>query len=323
MKKRMTIWFVILVISLLFYLGCSKNGDSANKILVVHSYNLDYEWTKKINDGIDENLEGKDYIVETYFMDTKRHTSEEFKINSGKKALQKVKSFKPDVIIASDDNAQEYFGKIVVEKFDIPLVFCGVNSDIQKYNYGNKNVTGILERPKINKTLNILEEALGSIDTYTIINDNSPTAVGFIDNFILLEKYDKVKNTVLTNDFMEWKSAVNNLDTDALIIFTYHTIEGVKAAEVMKWTRENVNIPSVGFLDFSVSDGLLMGVVESGYEHGKIAANMAGKILDNTAANKIKIVTASQGKVLVNKTTAEKLGLDLSQFAKWTDEIIE
>lgn len=66
-----------------------------------------------------------------------------------------------------------------------------------------------------------------------------------------------------------------------------------------------------------------MGNVESGYEHGQLAAEMAVKIINGKKANDIKIVTASEGTVLVNQKTAENLGLDRKSYKKFADKIVE
>ena len=60
-------------------------------------------------------------------MDTKRHGTEEFKRQAGVKVKGIIESWKPDVVIGSDDNYVKY---VIVPYFrdaKLSFVFCGVN----------------------------------------------------------------------------------------------------------------------------------------------------------------------------------------------------
>ncbi len=56
-----------------------------------------------------------------------------------------INEFKPDVVIASDDNASKFLIKPYYKNADLPFVFCGVNWDAKVYDYPYKNVTGMIE----------------------------------------------------------------------------------------------------------------------------------------------------------------------------------
>ena len=115
------------------------------KVLVVHSYHEGFDWVEQANEGIIKALPAEHYQTKTIYMDTKRHPSESSKVQAGLKAFEAVKNFKPDIIIAADDNAQQYFAMTQSKAADSPpIVFCGVNAAASKYGYPNKNVTGIL-----------------------------------------------------------------------------------------------------------------------------------------------------------------------------------
>ena len=308
--------------------GNTGGGKPGNvKVLVVHSYSYEYPWTKSIDDGIMYVLRDKGYTVEKFFMDTKQNTEEAFKIKSGKKALDIIDSFKPEVVIASDDNAQEYMGKFLVNRKDVSLVFCGVNMDMKIFNYPAVNVTGILERPFVRSTLDLLQKVTHGIKTVTIFTDKSPTSRGFINYITSLDLEVKIDEIIESDEFDEWRQKFKTIKGDAVVTYLYHTIhhngKSVSPQNVMQWTAEHMDRPSVGFFYFAVEDGVFLGHVESGFEHGELAARSAVEIINGKKAIEIPVITASKGLIMVNDKTARKLGIDWSPIKNVVDRVIE
>lgn len=325
MKKIISgsLGLLFILFFLVSFTACEKKKtDAKKKVLIVHSYHLEYAWVKAIQDGIVENLDKEKLEIQTIYMDTKRNPSEDFKKEAGKKALERVKSFKPDVIITSDDNAQKYFGMQVASEKLAPLVFCGVNASAEAYAYPGKEVSGILERPHLKQTMEMLE-SLSDVKSYMVLTDDSPTSEGFID---YINSHADIKaqisTMVTTNDFEEWKKACTSLKEDALISYMYHTLNK-EPKEVMQWTTANLKKPSLGFFNFAIEDGVLFGKTESGYEHGQMAAELAQDILSGKKASALPITTAEKGLILVNKKTAEAIGMDVKPLEPIADRIIQ
>lgn len=325
MKKYI---MIILAFAVLVYCG----GDSGRpvrdvKILVVHSYHIDYEWTKSIHDGINHVLKGKGYSVRFFFMDTKRNTDETYKITSGQKALKLVDDLKPRVVITTDDNAQQYMGKYLVNRENVSLVFCGVNMDMKTYNYPAANVTGVLERPSVRSTLNLLQKVVPDVRSVTVFTDKSPTSKGFIEYITNLDLEVTIDAVMETDDFDQWKRTFETIKSDAVVTYMYHTVryrgKPVLPREVMAWTRDRSDRPTVGFFYFAVEDGVLLGQVESGFEHGELAAKRAVEIVNGKKAGEIPVITATKGLVMVNDKTARKLGIDWSPIKNVTDRVVE
>ncbi len=60
-------------------------------------------------------------------MDTKRNTSEKFKKNAAIRAKTAIENFKPDLIIATDDNASKYLITPYFVDSKTPVVFARLN----------------------------------------------------------------------------------------------------------------------------------------------------------------------------------------------------
>ena len=285
------------------------------KVLLVHSYHAEYPWVATISEGVGSIFSGTGVELETFYMDTKRRTDEAWKVRAGEQARQKVEDWRPDVVIAVDDNAQQYFAMHYVGKA-VPFVFCGVDADPAKYGYPASNITGIIERPHFRETLR-LAGTLRPIRRIAVLSNNDETSVAAF-GFMKEDRLDvEVVEWNLVNDFEEWKQAVTryNGTVDAIVCRSYQNVKDratgkrVEPAEVGRWTAENATVPTMAFHDFEIEDGLLVGVVKSGVEYGQKAAGYALAILQGTPVENLPITRAATGSKMINGVTARRLGI--------------
>ncbi len=136
--------FIAILVATIIYHNAHKP-----RLLILHSYDEGYPWVRDINAGLKRVLNSKEnrYFVRWYYLDTKRHPEAGYKKNAGLVARRMIDDWRPDVIIAMDDDAQEYVAKYYRNKPGISVVFGGVNEEPETYDYQKAvNVTGILER---------------------------------------------------------------------------------------------------------------------------------------------------------------------------------
>lgn len=289
------------------------------KVLLVQSYHAEYPWVVAINRGVTARLNAAGIPFDIFYMDTKRKTDEPWKKAAGQLAQKKVAEYQPGVIIAADDNAQQYFGRTLVDG-PMPLVFCGVNHDPTRYGYPARNVTGIIERPNLKQTLGLLAR-FRTIKSFALISDDDPTSVGTL-NHLKQGNYDAtLVETRNIGTFDDWKRAIDEFNgkVDALGIFNYHTLkragetQSMNPKEVMAWTSEHLTIPSMGFQDFTIQDGALLGTAESGDEQGEKAADYAIRLMQGTGASALPVIQGEQGVMMLNRSTAERLKIQLDE----------
>jgi ABC-type uncharacterized transport system substrate-binding protein len=80
---------------------------------------------------------------------------------------------------------------------------------------------------------------------------------------------------------------------------------------VLAWTTQAVRVPTLGFFDFGIEGGLLIGQTESGFEHGECVANFALKILRGTPPSSIPVRKANVGILLINRDAASRLQIQI------------
>ncbi len=274
------------------------------RVLVLQSYDTDFSWVTDINKAIERVLEKKPYSVRYHYMDTKRHPDQAFKEKAGLTARNMIKSWKPNVIIAVDDNAQEFVGKYFNNDPSIDIVFTGMNATPDKYGYDKaSNVTGVLERIPYGALKEVFLQVMTSDKKRILhISDSSETSQ-YIHNELVSFPWEPLKlvDSIQCDTFDDWKKALltRQGDADFLLVTHYHTIKKSKddssimpPKEVMEWTMKNTKLPAIGCWGFNVEDGGMMAVAVSPFEQGELAAQMAVDIIDHKKPpSEIPVVT--------------------------------
>ena len=299
-SKLMTVLFLLALTIFLIVQNISKP-----RILILHSYYTDFSWVRDINVGVKRVLEKQSYKVRWHYMDTKRHPDKDFKVRAGATVRDMIDSWQPDVILAIDDNAQEYVTKYYLDHPSIDIVFAGVNKTEAHYGFDSaKNVTGMLERINYEAVKDILVRVLPSDKRRIMhISDASPTSEGIHDE---IESFDwsplDFSQSIQTKTFDEWKKAIKDADgkTDFLLLTHYHTIKReadgptMPPKEVMDWTMANSSLPGLSFWGFYVEDGGMMAIALSPYEQGEVAARMVVEIIEEQKSPKAIPVETSR-----------------------------
>jgi ABC-type uncharacterized transport system substrate-binding protein len=336
---------LMLFLSLVMLCGCPRNPQGAGvafsdtvtpcekesykKVFVVHSYLYDHTWVQSITRGIRMELDSQEADVQFIYMDTMNHPDKETMIQKGDEALAVIGQWLPDVVITCDDNAQEYVGKKLAKEGKIPVVFCGVNMNPSQYGYPAANVTGVLERPHFSETVSLLKKLLGKNESPRLLvmldcNENTNYIFDSMKQQVTPQESELLERSA-PRTFEEWKETVQNAQSkvDAIAVYLCYPVpqepNGVHvltSLEVLAWTTQNSRIPIVGFLPSVAKTDCLCGVLESGLEQGKIAGQMARKILQGAKPASLEIQTSQTGQPLLNLDMARKLGIDVS------DEII-
>ena len=133
---------VPLIALIVLFTTCTK---PEKKIMLVFSYNTEYEWVNEETQGVMDVFAGENIVFEIFYMNTKQNTSKQWMEDISAKAIAEIDEFQPDVLIVFDDNACKY----VAEHYngsDLNVVFCGMNEDPADYGFPSENVTGVVER---------------------------------------------------------------------------------------------------------------------------------------------------------------------------------
>lgn len=299
------------------------------RVLLLHSYHEEYIWLQNVNRGILQALEEERYFpekniqVESFYMDTKRKTTPEWKESVAVQAIEKITAWKPHVVIASDDNAQAY----VVKKLAgtaTPFVFLGVNADPMDYGYLQSpespggNVTGCIERERFELSLALLKQLVPGIQRIAVICDDGPTGRPIMQRVqsSAAEAGVSIVAASQIGRFSDWKRFVLDVQdkADALLVIVYHTLRDdsgnhVDPDAVLNWTVTNNRLPDFGFWKWAVEGGLLCSEAISGYQQGHYAGTVAAYVLAGQSPGEFAVQMPRRGEICINKARANMLGV--------------
>lgn len=302
---------------------------SKPNILVLHSYDPDYAWVRDINVGLNRVFERKYlYQVRWYYMDTKRHPSAAFKASAGVAARNVIAATRPDVVIAIDDDAQQYAARHYANDARIKIVFAGVNREAADYGYaGATNVTGVLERIPLAAMREALLSARGFGTSgrparVAFIGDRSETVDGDARQVRRYAWAPLQLGTVLqVGTWTEWQAGVRALSAthDVVLVGGYRGLRRaagtdaapgtasmsasalVPAQEVVAWTEAHSSAPVISFNGFYIEDGGMLAIGSSPYEQGELAGRRALQIvLEHCAPAALPVLATRQFIVTMN-----------------------
>ena len=324
LKNWLVVVFLLLVVLLLFWFKASQP-----RVLVIQSYDTDYMWTRDVDAGLRRVFDGNlHYKVQWYYMNTKRHPDADFKRRAGMLAVREIERFRPDLIVAVDDDAQKYAVKEYAKDPNISIVFAGINGSVAPYGYHlAKNVTGIYERKPLASLRSMLAEMRdkgGNPLGKRIVHLGDKSA-SVMEDSKEIEAADwspfRLAASKHAGTFDEWKRAVAaaSAEGDLILISNYQNVlrqEGLEGfvppAEIIEWTEANSLVPVVGMGGYMVEDGGMLAMGASGFEQGDVIARMTMSILDEGASpGDIPQVMPRQYLVYMRQAVMEKHGLTL------------
>jgi ABC-type uncharacterized transport system substrate-binding protein len=310
------------------------------RILRLDSYHVEFPWSQQIHNGVLAGLKDNGFevdnqkvIFDEFYMDTKRNTSKEYFAEISAKTIEYIRTTKPDVVIASDDNA----ASLVVQPMrqeGIPFVILGLNGTPENYEFDNTaNVTAVLERPHIQEMMDWIEQVFGERTRIAFLAEDSITTERmFGDGSIEQTVKDSANQFVeihITSDYTDWQAYVEaaKANTDILYLGAYASLKqadgaAVEAVNALQWTLDNSEVPVMGFWEEAVHTGTLGGSVISGSTQGYAAGVKAAMILNGTPTSEIPHSIPPRGKLIINEDAMAKWSVQVPVELLEVSEIV-
>lgn len=311
--------YVLILLSGITILSCNpqtKKNESA-RIFYVNSYHAGYGSSDDIMEGITESIADDSVQLETFFLDTKKNSTNTEIRESVKNVLNAIENFKPDVLIVSDDNAVK---NLVVPHFNntnLPVVFCGVNWTAEQYNLGD-NVTGMLEVLPLRELLLEIISNYPASKKLVVLSENSLSEQ---NNKTLLDTlYRNLGLDVeysLADNFNTWKEMFLDANETADLIYmpTNGAVKNWDDEEAKRLVNEKLNIPAVTCDDFMMPF-VVFGLTKVAKEQGEWAAKTALEILNGKKPSDISYTKNCQTNAYLNTELAERINFSLTPEMK-------
>ena len=268
----------------------STASSGANRCLYVSSYHRGYAWSDGVEQGLRKVLTGHCEIRQID-MDTKRNKSAEFKQSAAAAVKREIESWKPDVVIVSDDNAAKYVVKEYYRDADTPFVFSGVNWTVKEYGFPYSNVTGIIEVAPLEAMLSHAVKYSGGAKNAIYLGADTLTEKKNLDRVASASNKLGIElRGILVSDASEWKSQYQAAqEADFIVMGSYSGISGWDKVELAAFAVEHARKLTVTSHDWMMPFSTI-GFTKIPQEHGEWAAHTAIEILKGKSPGEIPIV---------------------------------
>ncbi len=293
----------------------------AQEVLVLHSYHPGYRWTDDIQAGIKTVFDARapQAELDIQYLDTKRYSDEFYYQQLLSTFRHKYRNRKFDLIISSDDNAFNFLLKYRDQLFpDVPVVFCGVNYFDPERISGLTGITGINEEANIRDGILFALRQHPKTEEVLIITDTTTTGAKVRSTLTqLLPTLPASVDYRIEDDrtLEEIIDIASNMKPNSLIYITIFIRDSIGEfyefdqlpAQVLKKT----SLPVYATWDFNLGQGVVGGLLTSGYFQGEAAAKVALRILEGEDADTIPPLLTSPNRYMFDYPVLERLGISL------------
>jgi hypothetical protein len=259
------------------------------RILVLHSFDQNAPSVGTMDEGIRQTLNRnrQPISVRWHYLGMDHLPDEDHRQGAAAQGRRTIEQFDPDLIIAVDDEAQEYVARRYAGRSRPKVVFAAIDRNPKDYGYiGAPNVTGIVEAlplAAIRDTL--LQARQGQAARLAVLSHPGPTGMGRARQ---VEAFNWAPHRIvavhLLPDFAGWQAAITAMagKVDVILLLSYDGLETspavtnpVPRAEVIEWIKTNAMPLPVGTSVSYVQEGGGLSVVPSPLEMGEVAAAYA------------------------------------------------
>jgi diguanylate cyclase (GGDEF)-like protein len=245
-------------------------------ILILHSYSSDYDWTKELNMGIEEELQRKGSTYHTEYLDAKTTFSPIYIKHYQDMLAEKYKNVNFDLIISTDQEAYEFihiFGKKTFG--DFYHAFVGVENINRDYLKKYPNTFGLYGDVEIRKTIN--QALINNKNVKNIISVFSPTIIGgnYSEEIESEQDYffDKKIITLYAENTKEAIDKINEVKESSIVlignVMRNENNNHITLEEAAGIISQNIIHPSYALWSNQIGNGTIGGYVSDPYQQGK------------------------------------------------------
>lgn len=284
MKYLRTSLICIFLMQLSFPVKAEKSDSNGlTDILLINSYHYTFKWTNDITNAVVKELpEADDYRISIEYLDTKRFSFQRQEVLYVEYLKEKYRTLDIKGIICSDNDAFEFVLKQGKEIWgDVPVTFCGVN-ELFKYDINSTNYFGVEEEIAIAQTLELILTLQPDLKELIVVSDSTLNGILFADQFLRAARainfpvdYDLIYATSVEL-LGETLKEVDPEKRAILLLSLYLPRNGAVKDMILEadFLKSCLDVPVYGTWDFLFGGFILGGVINTGEEQGRLAAQL-------------------------------------------------
>ena len=284
----------------------------AARCLYISSYHAGYVWNDDIEEAMEKVLQGQ-CEIKKFYMDGKRNLTPEFAQQKGREAKKLIETWRPDVVIAADDNVSRYLVMPYLKNTGVSVVFCGINWTVAPYGYPYPNTTGMVEIGPVETLAKEVRRAVPNARQGVFLSADEMTQD---KEFALNQKvYAKHGITVThrpVKTMADWeKFFLESQKADFIILGNNAGINDWSHERALALVTQKGKKFTVSYLDWMAPYTMLTMAKIAG-EQGDWAARAALRILKGARPNSIPIAANQRWNVFINSPLLQATGFTLS-----------
>jgi len=260
-----------------------SDSNGLTDILLINSYHYTFKWTNDITNAVVKELpEADDYRISIEYLDTKRFSFQRQEVLYVEYLKEKYRTLDIKGIICSDNDAFEFVLKHGKEIWgDVPVTFCGVN-ELFKYDINSTNYFGVEEEIAIAQTLELILTLQPDLKELIVVSDSTLNGILFADQFLRAARainfpvdYDLIYATSVELLGETLKEA-DPEKRAILLLSLYLPRNGAVKDMILEadFLKSCLDVPVYGTWDFLFGGFILGGVINTGEEQGRLAAQL-------------------------------------------------
>ncbi len=293
------------------------------QVLVLHSYHVGLNWTDDVMAGIRDIFSQQPTPPRIYveYMDSKRNPSPEYLSQVLDEFLtRKFKGKRFDLVLLSDNNALNFVRRHRGDLFaGVPIVFCGINNFTPSMIEGMGAITGVAELPEVGKTIDLALKLHPGIEEIIFIGRTDVVSEKLNDKMYraAAREFEGRVTVRFWNDLPleELQARLHRLGPDRIVFSggVVKTAAGqvLSFAESSRKLREASEAPLYSFWDTHFGEGFIGGKLITGRAHGRLAAQLAVRILAGENSEAIEVVTSESNPYMFDYRELKRFKISL------------
>jgi PAS domain S-box-containing protein len=332
--KRFTCLFQLIWAALFVLLSAwpvqAQWPQGKSRVLIIHSYHSGLTWTDAIMNGIRDTFAASDpgIQISAEYLDSRRYPKSDLSRRIREFLLEKLNGTTPDLVMVSDNNALE----LVLEQRNrlfpgIPIVFCGINDFSPAMISSCPDITGVAEDLSIVETVNLALRLHPDTGEVVVIGRTTVAADRYNrDSFIAaLPRVPSHLKVTFWDDLPgpELKSRLEKLESGTVLfingLITDQSGRQMMYGETTKWISQYSKVPAYSFWEVYLGYGIVGGKLVSGYRQGRMAGQLALRILRGERADRIPVVAGLDANhYMLDYRQLERFRIPLSKVPQGT-----
>ena len=308
--------------------AASPAGGPPSRVLFLSSYHPAFPSFAPQLAGLRQALAPAGAELDVEFMDSKRFYDDDNFANFTRLLAHKLANHpRYDVLVTGDDNA---FNFAIRHKDDlfagVPVVFMAVNDVDNALNQARRHaMTGVLETVSMNETVDLMHKALPGLRRVMAVADATPSGQSDLERLRrTMEVRGEKDFEVLDLSKMTWDDFAGQLRAldpkDAILLLSaYRDGSGDTKDfnEGVALITGNAPCPAFHLWSHGIGDGLAGGKVISFTEQGRLAGELALRIIRGEDPALIPVIGGGQANLtLFDWDVLNRFGMDMRLLPK-------